>query len=176
MEHYDIEKDAIKYYFLEKIQSIISNKRTLNLMLNESNKKSKKNSQMDLDASSEKKSTKASFEEKEISSHRKVEISENKDNKDLIKTERKNLVRTASAKRGSVSLANITNKKFERAKKLHIFLKTRESRRENNVEEIISEYKNICQRNNRLVQEDFKTQNSYLNSKNEQKSKIFIFR
>lgn len=173
MEHYDIEKDAIKYYFLEKIQSIISNKRTLNLMLNESNKKSKKNSQMELDVSNEKKSTKASFEEKEILNQRKFEQNENKEFKELKHTERKNLVRTSSVKRGSVSLANITNQKFERAKKLHIFLKTRENRRENNVEEMISEYRKLCQRNDELVQEDFKTQNSYLKSKTEQKSQNF---
>lgn len=167
VEHYDLQKDSIKYYFIEKIQSIISNKRTLEFI---SKGKAKNSSPQpfkeqykethELIESSEDEET-SSFNEK--NSLRTKDIGYRKDRKHLLRNSKKK-------SNNKVNFTNISNKKIERAKKVSIYLKVQENKGEININQMIALYIDKCEKNDQFLNEEFSSQIAFINERREQKS------
>lgn len=74
-----------------------------------------------------------------------------------------------------LNFASISHKKIERAKKMNLFLKLQEDKKEQNINEMINLYTERCQRNDELVKEDINSQNSFIKARMEQKSYFLYF-
>ena len=114
-----------------------------------------------------------SSEEEDSSSNEKSSL-----NIKIIKyrKERKNLIQNAKKKIGKLNFVSISHKKIERAKKMSLFLKMQEDKRETNINQIISSYMQKCENNDEMVKEDLNSQISFIKARIEQKSYgIFVY-
>lgn len=87
------------------------------------------------------------------------------------KKERQNLIRNAKRKIGKLNILSISHKKIERAKKMNLFFKVQQDKKEININQMIASYVEKCQNNDEIIKEDINSQISFIKARFEQKSK-----
>ena len=88
------------------------------------------------------------------------------------KKERQNLIRNAKRKIGKFNILSISHKKIERAKKMNLFFKVQQDKKEININQMISFYVQKCQNNDEIIKEDINSQISFIKARFDQKSNI----
>lgn len=87
------------------------------------------------------------------------------------KKERQNLIRNAKRKIGKLNILSISHKKIERAKKMNLFFKVQQDKKEININQMITSYVEKCQNNDEIIKEDINSQISFIKARFDQKSK-----